>query len=78
MKNLISNSSEILESVKRVLFSFQVLMAAFLLPVLFAIGISSGSNSSPANDVKISRSMKAVYNTKATVHLYKGLSDQNG
>jgi hypothetical protein len=53
MKTTIDSSiTSIAESVKRIIYSFQVLMVGIAIPVLFIIGISNGTQKKQQENVK--------------------------
>ena len=77
MKKSIKNSDKALESTKRFLFSFQVILVCLLFPVLFMVGIKSNKKLPSGNEIKIGRSAQELKSTKNVVVFYKRLSDQN-
>lgn len=72
-----SKTGIILESAKRALYSFQVLVIGLLIPFLFVYGISYRTPKDTSKDgINISKSQQVAAD-KTTIDLNQFLSDQN-
>ena len=80
MKTVIINKTEeILERIKRIFYTAQVMGLGLFLPFLFVFGITYNSqDSKPVNDTQISVPAHTVIDNNATVNFVNVLPDQNG
>lgn len=80
MKTFIVNkTAEIVEKVKRTIFTVQVIALGFFISFLFAFGISyNNPGAKSGNDTKITAPVPTATVSNGTVILENHLSDQNG